>query len=366
TACGDGIACARIPDVGSPEAFAPWDWPPPGEDRPEWIAVAAALLAASPHNTQPWRFVVSPAQVQLWRDPDRSVGALDGLAREAHLGLGCAVENLVRAAGAHGRAAEVSWLPDPSAPDHVANVALTPADPVSDPLADAIPCRHTDRDSYSDDPIPGLAADLAELASGSDDVHLTVIEDEARRSAFAVGTLSATESIVADAEMWSDSHEWYRATGEEVDRHRDGLTLAATGLGWLTRAFGNASPNVSAESAGEYWIRGTEARQLSGGAYVLLGTTARDDRAQQLACGRVFQRLALWATAQGLSVQPLNQMPEQQDRDQGLGRGVTWRDRLAALVDPPAEQGVQMALRIGWPRGSAPFASPRRPVAWVT
>ena len=38
----------------------------------------------------------------------------------------------------------------------------------------------------------------------------------------------------------------------------------------------------------------------------LLGTTDRGNRSQQLAAGRIFQRIALWAASQGFALQPLN------------------------------------------------------------
>jgi hypothetical protein len=289
---------------------------------------------------------------------------MDGLQREQHLALGCAVENLVRAAGLFGRASAVSWFPTPGDLDHVVSVDLTEAPPTVDPLADAIPQRHTDRDTYRDDDIPGLDEKLAALLD-EPDVHLTVITDIARRDVFGMQTVDATRAINDDGPMSRESHAWYRATGEEVDLHRDGLTLACSGNAWLVRAIGNASPHVTPETAGKYWLKGTEKRQLTGAGFALLGTTQRGDRLQQMAAGRVFQRIALWAASEGFAVQPLNQMPEQQDRDEVLGRGTVWADRLAALVDPPLAQGVQMAFRIGKPRGSAPFASPRRPLSWV-
>ena len=58
--------------------------------------VRAGILAASPHNTQPWRFRVSPTRVELYADPARSLGAFDPYLREMHIGLGCAVENMTR------------------------------------------------------------------------------------------------------------------------------------------------------------------------------------------------------------------------------------------------------------------------------
>ena len=75
-------------------------------------AVAAAILAANPHNTQPWTFVVAPDGIDVFSDPTRRLMQVDPLLREHHVGLGCALENLVLAAEARGHRPAVTLLPD--------------------------------------------------------------------------------------------------------------------------------------------------------------------------------------------------------------------------------------------------------------
>ena len=61
-------------------------------------AVAAAVLAASPHNTQPWTFGVRTTRSTPSSKPSRAPVRSIRWRREQFVGLGCALENLVRAA----------------------------------------------------------------------------------------------------------------------------------------------------------------------------------------------------------------------------------------------------------------------------
>src|SRR5215468_28854 len=68
-------------------AFAPWDdWrgsDGDGNRRP----LRAAVLAASPHNTQPWLFAASATTINVYADRARHLGVFDPFRREMHLGL---------------------------------------------------------------------------------------------------------------------------------------------------------------------------------------------------------------------------------------------------------------------------------------
>lgn len=95
------------PDGGA--AFDPWrTW---RDDPGPLGAVAAAILAANPHNSQPWTFGVSAAAIEVFADSSRGTGTIDPFRREQHVGLGCAIENLVLAAAVRGLGPRVTLLP---------------------------------------------------------------------------------------------------------------------------------------------------------------------------------------------------------------------------------------------------------------
>jgi hypothetical protein len=97
--------------VGEGPAYEPWkDWRKDSNDG-SLALVRAAILAASPHNTQPWLFKVTNSSIELYIDTQRNVGALDPYLREEHIGMGCALENLMLAAAANGYSATVTLIP---------------------------------------------------------------------------------------------------------------------------------------------------------------------------------------------------------------------------------------------------------------
>ena len=109
--------------------------------------IAAATLAASPHNSQPWRFSASANEILLHADFSRKLGAMDPFEREMFIGLGCALENIAIAAPGAGFAADITLLPD-SKRGLAARVTLTPADTLPHRLERMIARRRTDRGPY--------------------------------------------------------------------------------------------------------------------------------------------------------------------------------------------------------------------------
>ena len=96
------------------------------------------------------------------------------------------------------------------------------------------------------------------------------------------------------------------------------------------------------------------------------GTLAVRDslnNAQRIQAGRMWQRMHLWATTQGIAMQPLNQVVERAEREQTAGFEPEFTRAIAALVPDPAWHMV-MPFRIGYPTQEA-FLSPRRPAEEV-
>jgi hypothetical protein len=141
--------------VGEGPAYEPWkDWRTNSPNGPLTL-VRAAILAASPHNTQPWLFKITPSRIELYLDTTRNVGALDPYLREEHIGIGCALENLMLAAVANGYKATLTLASgklQPIAADRgpkpIAHVDLAPGIREESEIYDTIPRRHTNRSPY--------------------------------------------------------------------------------------------------------------------------------------------------------------------------------------------------------------------------
>jgi nitroreductase len=353
--------------LASGPPYAPWDeWRGTARDgnrRP----LRAAILAASPHDTQPWRFAVSSGGIEVYADRARHLGAFDPFRREMHLGLGCAIENLVIAARAYGMTADVqpaSGRLEPSPgpePIMAARVALEAGQASRDPLFDAIPRRHTNRGPYRDEPVaPERLKELAEAVSGPS-VRVTFLSDGGARREAAHAIIAATERIIADPEMSEDSFRWIRIGRREIWTHRDGVTIETSGASTLAAAAGKVLPDLNAATTDRFWLDTTRnVHTATAAVFGLILVRDRLDMAQAIDAGRAWQRLHLAATAQGLAAQPLNQPVEMVDRDRMLGRTDVFGPALARLAGASGWEAT-FVFRLGYARREA-LRSPRRPL----
>src|SRR6202451_4624825 len=271
--------------------------------------VRAAILAASPHNTQPWLFKVTDKQIELYADAGRYPGALDPYLREQHIGLGCALENLMLAAAANGYNAVATLLsgklmaaPSNPQPELVAHVDLSPGNRQTSDLYDAIPHRHTNRTPYDVlKPVPVEVTDaLSSLVSEEPEVKIFLFSSESDRNRIVEVVAKANKEVYADPDVENGSQRWIRWDWSDVQKYRDGLTIDAFGLPPVTTAIikftpkrllrkfaprGNADPYVDL-------LRATP-------VFGLIAVCDRYDQAQCLRAGRISQRTHLLLTSRG-------------------------------------------------------------------
>jgi nitroreductase len=366
---------------GEGPAYEPWKNWREASDGPLGL-VRAAILAASPHNTQPWLFKVADSAIELHIDTQRNVGALDPYLREEHIGIGCALENLLLAAAASGYAATVTLQPgklEPISADPktqlVARVELAPAKRDEsagheldelDELYKAIPRRHTNRGPYDPQrPIPpDFLEALGRLPGDDANVKMFLFSAEAERKKIAEVSSAANTEIYSDPEVQRGSERWLRMKWSAVQGHRDGLTIDAFGLPPLANAaFKMMTPRMRRWAAAHSEANGYVQLMLRAPLIGFIAVRDRYDRQNCLRVGRIWQRAHLLATARGLAARPCNEAVEMVDHESALGRPAA---RAAMLDEITGEASWQptFVFYMGYPTLPAQ-ASPRRPVEAV-
>ncbi len=358
---GYALAAADTHPGCAAEAYEPWTtWGGEPLDGPLAL-VRAAIVAANAHNTQPWFFRVEPSRIEVLSDTSRNIGTVDPFLREMHIGIGCALENLMLAAAAHGYTCKLTLHEDDPA---IASAELTRATTSKPRLFDAIGRRHTNRGPY--DTTRRVDADtLSALQKLGDDDQVKVIWFSAPPDRDRLGEMiiQATEAFVADPDQSRDSARWLRNGCGEIDAHRDGLTIYTQGLSPFMLIAARLI-TVSAARSDQYWLAATRDQHVAtASAFGLIVATDHLSNALRMKSGMLWQRMHLWATGQGLAMQPLNQPIERAEREESIRLAPRFGNALNEMIGDAKWQPL-MAFRIGYPTKD-PGVSPRRGVRQV-
>jgi len=365
------VAASVAPLVGCSTQFpadAVGAWRGPGDESdPRRWALAHALLAPHSHNLQSWLADLrTPGVITLSCDTTRLLPQTDPYSRQMMMSQGTFLELLDIALRERGQRADITLFPEgefgPEAIDSrpVARVVLVPDPTVArDPLFAQILLRRTNRAAYDPvRPVPAAAwtamADAARPYFGGGAGafgHAGPGADLARHRAIAS---EAWRIELTTPRTILESYQVLRVGAAEISQHRDGIALmdpvvvAMARVGLLDRSQAPGPDDYATRSQ----VKNFDANLASTPGFLWM-VTPDNARTTQVNAGRAYARVQLAATAQGVSLHPLQQALQEYPEQAGPFAAI--RDLLGA-----GPGTVQMWARAGYAPPVQP--APRRPL----
>jgi len=264
--------------------------------------VCHATLAPSSPNTQCWKFALDGSGRPITIQPDltRRCPAVDPDDHHVFVSLGCATENLIQAALAHGLKGEAQFDPASNA----VRVTLEPTQAQTTPLFTAIPLRQCTRGDYDSKPLSDEELKLLQRAGSSDKVRPLLLTERQAMEQTLDYVIQGNTAQMTDAAFVKELKDWIRFNGADAARTRDGLYSASSGNPNIPSWIGDLAFRWVFTPKGE---NDKYARQVrsSAGIAVFVGQTA--DKIHWADVGRCYERFALQATALGIRNAFLNQ-----------------------------------------------------------
>jgi hypothetical protein len=347
-----------------PDYAASWRSPGAGEADPRRFALAHAILAPNPHNTQPWQVELrGDDEMLLYCDLDRRLPFTDPLDRQITMGCGAflaiyqmmvgAWETQYFPGGAPGPGQRLDERP-------IARVKNMPRLDPRDPLSEHIVARRTNRNEY------GARAPAAETLTGLKQAaanwmmprpngppYVTALTetDPAHVSAIRHLVWRAFDREMRTRGAQLETYGWLRFGKAERARYRDGLYIDVPVPGML-RALGmldegdivDPDSNANKQAAAE-WKRKADTAP----AFMWL-TTSNDTPTTRLIAGMAYARMNLAATAAGLAMHPWSQALQEYPEMADLYA------EAKPLLGAGAGQTVQMLVRVGYAEPVEPAA----------
>ena len=261
--------------------------------------VRYATLAPSSHNTQCWKFALDNETITIFPDLTRRCPAVDPDDHHIFVSLGCATENLIQAARAHGLRGKAEFDEARSA----VRITLSPVAAEATDLFNAIVSRQSTRAEYDGKPIASDDLKRLEAAAKSDRVRSLLLTDRPALESVLDFVVQGNTAQMNDKAFVDELKAWIRFNGADAVRLGDGLFSKSSGnpevpawLGGLMFGF-----FFTPKAENEKYVK-----HLRSSAGVAVFAGAKEDKAHWVEVGRSYERFALQATALGIRTAHVN------------------------------------------------------------
>ena len=266
--------------------------------------VRYATLAPSSHNTQCWTFKLEADQITVGPDRKRRTPLIDPDDHHLFVSLGCAVENLVQAALAHGYRSDVRF---DAAAGGVVRISLTTARANLSHLYNAITLRQCARTAYDGKAV--ALSDLRELSAAArgDGVALLVLTEPTQLHRVATYALAANAAQTENPAFRAELLTWIRFNDADAVATGDGLLSSASGNPTAPRWLGSVMYRFFYTAKSEN-AKLAALLQSSSGIAVFSADVSNPQHWVEV--GRSYERFALQAAALGINTAMANQAVE--------------------------------------------------------
>jgi hypothetical protein len=265
--------------------------------------VRYATLAASSHNTQPWKFRLERGRILILPDLSRRCPAVDPDDHHLYASLGCAAENLLLAAQAAGLRGHRSYDASKSS----VQVDLEEAAPFRSPLFEAIPSRQCSRAEYDGTELSGEQLSLLEEAGQGSGVSLILLTANKQKEQVAQYVAEGNTTQFSDPRWAEELSRWIRFDARDAVRTGDGLYGPVMGSPDAPRWLGNLFMRLAFSAKRQ---NRKDITHIRSSAAIAVFCSDVDDKQHWIEAGQCYERFALQAAALELRTAFINQPVE--------------------------------------------------------
>jgi hypothetical protein len=265
--------------------------------------VRYATLAASSHNTQPWKFEIGPKRIVIHPDLSRRCPAVDPDDHHLYASLGCAAENILVAAPAIGLKGHYSYDASTSS----LNIDFEETSRFRSDLFEAIPRRQCSRVEYDGSSLPAQQLRQLEEAGHGNGVAVMLVTDSAQKEQVARFVAEGNTAQFADAAWNQELKSWIRFSAREAVSTGDGLYGPVMGSPDVPRWLGMLFMRLAFSARNQ---NQKDTRCIRSSSALAIIYSEADDKPHWIEAGRCYERLALQAAALNLRTAFVNQPVE--------------------------------------------------------
>ncbi len=272
--------------------------------------VGWAILAPSSHNVQPWRFRIYPKgmDIDLLLHPSGILPVSDGRGRQAHISMGCALENLRIAIMHYGfQYSQINFLggkyPDSLVAVNVrgSGLGISP-NSATNPFFTAMKARVTNRGLFdSDKPVPPDFIEQCYLFAIAEGIESSQIKDFPTRFALAEIQYQADRYVIAKDDFRHELGDYFLPNDSLASVGMPGSNFGLKDEMSLRvhRELKKPGPFDHDLAVG---MAGATREALRGAPYIGVLSVRDDTPASWVTAGQVFERIAIYAQVRGLAI----------------------------------------------------------------